>query len=179
MNGSETVCAGGERKDIFSWCGGCPGGPDSKVIYKQKRKGPSRCLQGHPARGENKQGRKRALVLGRASFRRSMRVQGYQEPVWRALEATVSAALAVTLGDRRNLWTWGLEAGPLWLLYEHRLPWTEDKDWWSMLLGCSCYIQGKDESGLGQCDGVKAVRLQILRSAKRCWAEDLDSRPTN
>lgn len=117
MNGSETVCAGGERKDIFSWWGGCAGGPDSKVIYKQKRKGPSRCLQGHPAREENKQGRKRALVLGRASFRKSMRVQGYHEPVWRALEATVSAALAVTLGDRRNLWTWGLEAGPLWLLY--------------------------------------------------------------
>lgn len=82
MNGSETVCAGRERKDIFSWWGGCTGSPDSKVIYKQKRKGPSRYLQGHPAGGENKQGRERALVLGRA------------------LEATVSAALAVTLDLR-------------------------------------------------------------------------------
>lgn len=54
----------------------------ARLFINKKRKGPSRYLQGHPARGENKQGRERALVLGRA------------------LEATVSAALAVTLDLR-------------------------------------------------------------------------------
>lgn len=48
-------------------------------------------MQGHPAREENKQGRKLVLVLvlGGAGFRKRMMVQGYHEPVWRALEATV------------------------------------------------------------------------------------------
>lgn len=88
MNSNKTVCAGRQRKDIFSSWGGYTGSPHSKVIFKQKCKGPSRYVQGHPAREENKQGRKR--VLGRAGFRKSMTVQGYHEPVWRALEATVS-----------------------------------------------------------------------------------------
>lgn len=54
----------------------------ARLFINKKRKGPSRYLQGHPASGENKQGREWALVLGRA------------------LEATVSAALAVTLDLR-------------------------------------------------------------------------------